>query len=148
MRLRWGFIPVLLLSYAVSCSTEKVFLQTNLLDHQNLALHIHPALEIEILGEKRLVQANIGIADERLRVIHIHDSDGVLHVESPVPHHFVLEDFFSIWGKTFTGKCIFEYCVDDDHALEMFVNGEKSDLYENLLLRDKDRIKIIYRKKE
>ena len=145
---RWGFIPVLLLSCTLSCSTKMDLLQINVLDDPNLALHLHPTLEIEILGERRVLPANIGRTDEGLRVIHTHDSDGVLHVESPVPHQFVLGDFFTIWGKTLTSKCIFEYCVDDDHGLEMFVNGEKSDLYEHLPLRDKDQIKVIYRKKE
>lgn len=148
MRFRWGFIPVVLLFYTISCSAQKNLLQINVLDHPNLALHIHPTLEIEILGERRVLPAHIGITDQRLRVIHTHDSDGVLHVESPVPHQFVLGDFFTIWGKTFTSKCILGYCVNNDHVLEMFVNGEKSDLYENLPLRDKGQIKIIYRKNE
>ncbi len=129
-------------------STKTDLLQINVLDNPNLALHIHPTLEIEILGERRVLLANIGITDEKLHVIHTHDSDGVLHVESPVPHQFLLRDFFTISGKTLTSKCIFEYCVDDDHVLDMFVNGEKSDLYENLPLRDKDQIKIIYKKNE
>ena len=146
MQLRWGFLSVLLLSCAISCSATKDLLQTNILDHSNLALHIHPTLEIEILGERRGLPSNIGITDEKLRVIHTHDPDGRLHVESPVPHQFALADFFTIWGKTFTGKCIFEYCIDGDHVLDMFVNGEKSELYENLPLKDQDRIKIIYRK--
>lgn len=148
MPLRWSFIPVLFLSCTLSCSTKTDLLQINVLDHSNLALHIHPTLAIEILGERWAFPANIGITDKKLRVVHTHESDGVLHVESPVPHQFVLGDFFTIWGKTLTSKCVFEYCVDDVHVLEMFVNGEKSDLYENLPLRDKDQIKIIYRKKE
>lgn len=148
MRLKWGFILVLLLSSTLSCSTKRDLLQINVLDDPNLALHIHPTLEIEIFGERRVLPANIGITDKKLHVVHTHDSDGVLHVESPVPHPFVLGDFFAIWGKTLTSKCVFEYCVDDDHVLEVFVNGEKSDLNENLPLSDKDQIKVIYRKKE
>ena len=148
MRLKWGFIFVLLLSCPLSCSTKTDLLQINVLDDPNLAFHIHPTLEIEILGERWVLPANIGITNKKLHVIHTHDSDGVLHVESPVPHQFELGDFFAIWGKTLSSKCVFEYCVDDDHVLEVFVNGEKSDLNENLPLSDKDQIKVIYRKKE
>ncbi len=148
IRSRWGLIPVLFLFCIVSCSTKNNILKINFLNHFSLALHIHPTLEIAILSEKRVIPANIGISNRGLRVIHAHHPDGVVHAGSPVPHQFVLADFFAIWGKTLTRECVFEYCVDGDHVLEMLVKDERSDLFGTLPLREQDRIKIVYRKKQ
>ncbi|HSU72638.1 MAG TPA: hypothetical protein VLJ21_02205 [Candidatus Binatia bacterium] len=124
--------------------TPKDPLQINLRDHNNLAMHIHPFLEIIINGKSFPIPANIGITDAGMRVIHTHDSTGKLHVESPYPTSLYLSDFFKIWGKRFDDQCIFDNCKDDTHDLKMYVNGEPSDLYGALLLRDGDRIKIVY----
>lgn len=129
-------------------------LATNLKDHTNLALHIHPVLEIELLGNKETIPANIGITGAEeiggggMRVAHTHDATGTLHIETPYPAQLYLKDFFYIWNKTFSPTCIFEYCSDDKHELKMFVNGKENELYENLPLQDKDAILIQYVAKE
>lgn len=122
-------------------------LSTNLYSHSGVALHIHPNLEIEILGQKQTIPANIGISGSVMRVIHTHDSTGKLHVESPVPHTFVLKDFFTIWGRNFNSSCIFEYCTNETHSLQFFVNGQPNSLYGDLPLKDLDNIKIVYAQK-
>ncbi len=106
--------------------------------------HIHPEIDIEILGERRTVPAEIGIENFGMRVIHTHTTDGIIHVESPVVQEFHLKHFFIIWGKNFNSTCIFDYCVDEDHTLTFTVNEQPNSEYENLPLRDKDRIKIAY----
>ena len=115
--------------------------------HTNVALHIHPSLEIEVLGEKQAIPANIGIEPGGMHVIHTHDATGELHIESPYPHQFSLKDFFTVWNRTFNNQCIFEYCVDEQHEILFTVNSIPNDQYENLPLRDPDKIRIIYKEK-
>lgn len=146
---RYIFQWVLLVAlglFIIAC-TPKDPLDINLKDHNNLAVHIHPYVEIEILGEKQLIPAEFGHTGDMMRVIHTHDNTGKLHVESPTPHQFYLEDFFAVWGRTFNESCIFEYCVDEEHELSVFVNGEKDERYGTIPLKDGDRIKILYQKK-
>ena len=119
-------------------------LSTNLYSHNSLALHIHPHLEIEINGQKEIIPINVGISGSVMRVIHTHDDTGKLHVESPVPHTFVLQDFFTIWGKTFSGDCIFEYCTNGTHELRVTVNGQPSAIFGEIPLKDLDNIKVVY----
>ncbi len=126
---------------------EENIMDVNLKEHKNLALHIHPFLEIEILGQKFTVPANIGISAKGMRVIHTHDATGKLHIESPYPHQFYLDDFFAIWGKNLNSSCIFDYCEDKSHELTFYVNGVKNEQREGIPLKDGDEIKIVYVKK-
>ena len=123
-------------------------LSYNLKSHSGgLSLHIHPHIEIEINGETQAIPANIGISPAGMRVIHTHETDGKLHIESPTPHQFVLKDFFLIWGKNFDETCIFENCIDETHELIVLLNDvEQSDI-ENVPLKDLDRVKIVYSEK-
>lgn len=113
-------------------------------EHSRIQLHIHPSLEIEILNQQFPVPQYIGITKKGMMVIHTHTADGILHVESPEPRTFYLADFFRIWGQNFNSTCIFDYCSDDNHTLNVYVNDQESNLYENIVLKDKDRIKIVY----
>lgn len=138
------FLFLFLLS---ACKQEPHVLDINLREHVNLALHIHPILEIEILGEPYIIPADTGISSEGMRVIHTHDETGKLHVEGPYPYDFVLGDFFTIWGKNFNSTCIFQYCENENYDLKMYVNGIESEEFENLLLLDRDLIQIVYEEK-
>ena len=146
--LYWGvgiaLAVVIVLFFMNRSSPPENVLDINLREHANLALHLHPKVQIKINGEDISIPTNIGISPTGMKVIHTHEGDGTLHVESPYPHQFYLEDFFTIWGKRFTDKCIFEYCEDASHALEVYVNGEKSNLYGLIPLYDHDEIRIIY----
>ena len=123
-------------------------LNTNLYSHNSLALHIHPHLEIEINGQKETIPTSVGISGSVMRVIHTHDDTGKLHVESPVPHTFVLQDFFTIWSKTFSSDCIFEYCNNATHELRVTVNGQPNMLFGEVPLKDLDNIRIVYGPKQ
>ncbi|HSB46615.1 MAG TPA: hypothetical protein VLD37_01275 [Candidatus Bilamarchaeum sp.] len=109
-----------------------------------LQLHIHPWLEIWIDGKNESIPANIGIDGGGIRVIHTHDETGKIHVESPWPHEFYLKDFFYIWGKRFDSECIFEFCTDANHTLDVYVDGARSGLYGDIPLEDGQKIKIVY----
>jgi len=115
-------------------------------DPQDLGMHIHLKIEIDILGTKYPLPADIGLS-EIVQPIHTHSSDGVVHVESPTPQQFYLKDFFAVWGKRFDEQCIVDMCADPTHEVVVFVNGERSQLYGDMPLRDNDHIRIVYREK-
>src|SRR5207244_304602 len=64
--------------------------------------HIHPHLDIVILGQKQEIPADIGIVAGCMNPIHTHDQSGQIHIESPEKRDFILADFFAVWNKTFT----------------------------------------------
>lgn len=115
----------------------------NIGGHTNLAMHIHPRIQIIIDGQQQQIPANIGVGHELMRPIHTHDSSGEIHVEGPCKRDFVVGDFFKIWGKEFSNECIFDNCIDSG-TLTMSVNGQQNTEFENLVLKDKDNIVINY----
>jgi len=118
------------------------------INHVNLSLHIHPHLEIVVNGEKQIIPANIGVTPSCMRPVHTHDQTGTLHIEWKRPRDFVLGEFFKVWGKTFNQNKILDYAVDENHELIVTVNGNRSEQYENLTMKDGDRIVIIYQEKQ
>jgi hypothetical protein len=111
-------------------------------------LHIHPHLEIDILGVKQAIPAGIGLSPNNHSVIHTHEEDGTLHVESSVPRTFYLKEFFNIWGKKFDNQCIFEYCNDAEHELKVYVNGKEDTRFGDIVLEKDQNIRIVYLKNE
>lgn len=89
------------------------------------ALHTHQHLDIFIHGKTTLIPAGIGIneAENFISPIHVHETDAVIHIESPQVRDFTLGQFFDVWGVRFTGNCLGAYCVDAKNNLAVFVNG-------------------------
>lgn len=110
--------------------------------------HIHPKLEIVVNGAKQPIPKNIGVLPSCMNPLHTHEEDGTLHVESPEQRDFTLADFFAVWNKSFTREQIFDHKVDAEHIIRITVNSEPSEMYENLVLRDKDNIVISYETRE
>ena len=110
-------------------------------------IHWHPELRITILGNNQEIPANIGIGATH-QPIHTHDNMGVMHLEFP---GLVKKDdarlgrFFEIWGKQFNQNCIFDKCVGPDGQLKMFVNGKENFEFENYVMRDGDKIEIVFK---
>ncbi len=109
-----------------------------LLPNLPLVVHIHPELYIEIDGVSQTVPTNIGLNDICERAVHTHDATGQIHVEAQVQREYVLKDFYDVWG---------EKIQKEGYDLVMTVDDEASIAYENLLLKDKQKIKLIYTKK-
>lgn len=118
-------------------------LELDLREHKHLALHIHPRLEIEVSGQPVPIPADIGVSPSGMRVIHTHETDGILHVEAPFPHEFVLGDFFTIWGVPFSDSCILDACGTPEQ-LKIYLNNQETPLRRELPLRDGDRIRIVW----
>jgi hypothetical protein len=102
-----------------------------------LVQHIHPELTIVVDGEKETIPANIGLGAQH-RVLHTHDTDGVIHVEAQDTRAYTLGDFFSVWGKTIER---------DGYSVELAVDGAPSEDFDNLVLKDKQQIVLTYTKK-
>lgn len=151
----WLFIGTLLflgliyymISLAVnnqdSCTTQPAK-EINIGSHNNLALHIHAFLTITINGEAVEIPANIGIEPGIMRPTHTHDTSGKIHIEGPCPRTFTLGDFFDVWGQTLNETCVMNSCEDATHMLTMYVNGIESTEYRNLILKDGDKIELVY----
>lgn len=134
----WSIAGVI--NQGAECRTQPAT-EINIGGHSNIALHIHPMLEIYIDGEKQLIPSNVGISPGVMRPVHTHDASGELHVEGPCVRDFTLGDFFDIWGKEFSSERIFDKKTDGGE-LKMFVDGEESNEFRDLILRDGQRIRI------
>lgn len=107
--------------------------------------HIHQHLTLILNKQEAEVPANIGIDNaDCMHSIHTHDATGQIHVEAPVQKDFILGDFFFLWGKAFSKDQIGDLKVDSTHGLKMFINGQESSDFENLILKDKQDIVIDY----
>lgn len=103
-------------------------------NHVGSGMHIHTDLRIGINESRQEIPANIGVSANCMRPLHTHDNTGKIHVEFPRQHNFTLGEFFKVWDKPFPGE------------ISITVNGEPNTEYENLILRDQDRIEIKYAK--
>ena len=109
-------------------------------------LHWHPELSIYIKGKKQEIPKDIGIGAIH-QSIHTHDSSGVIHMEMQgliTKDDTKLDKFFTIWGKQFNSKCIFDSCNSSSSSVKMFVNSKENKDFENYLMKDKDSIEIRY----
>ncbi len=113
-------------------------------------LHWHPNLTINILGETQEIPANVGMISQEMP-IHTHAKDGVIHLEfagSVGKDDIKLGKFFQIWGKKFNKDCIFDKCSGSEGQLKMLVNGKENFEFDNYVMRDGNKIEIIFEKEE
>lgn len=113
-----------------------------------IGMHIHPYLTIKILGQEEKIPANIGVTPSCMRPVHTHDDTGSLHLEYPRKVDVKLSEFFRVWGKTFNKDQILDKKVDEKHEIRVTVNGELSSDFDNLMMKDGDRIVIEYLQKK
>lgn len=109
--------------------------------------HIHPHLTILINGAQQVIPAGTGISLSCMHPLHIHDTTGTIHVESPEQRDFTLGDFFAVWQKPFSKDQILDYKADGRHEIAMTVDGQPSSEFENLVLKDKQEVVIEYKTK-
>ncbi len=87
--------------------------------------HIHAHVSIYVNGQLSSVPAQIGIAPDGscLYWLHTHTSDGVIHIEAPAGHSFVLGNFLDIWGKRFQ-QLSYPGELDQVSGWQVYVNGK------------------------
>lgn len=122
---------------------RSALLAFTLREHANPAAHYHARLGLRIHGAPVEVPANVGITGLGMRVIHTHDASGEIHIESPRPFDFTLGDFFTVWGKTLTERCLLDDCASATGTLTMLVNDATSTAYGNHVMSDSERIELI-----
>ncbi len=95
------------------------------LSAEGTVLHIHQHLDIYLHGKPVSVPANIGIdqADGFISELHVHDTSGVVHVESPTQKDFNFGQFMDVWGVKFDATHLGSYVSDSTSKLKFFVNG-------------------------
>ncbi len=117
------------------------------LAQEGTALHIHQHLDLLINGNVVSVPAGIGIneAQNFISPIHVHDTTGIIHVESPTIQDYTLGQFFDIWGLKFSATCIGSYCTDATHTLKVYENGTLlSGDPRSLVLKPHAELMIVY----
>jgi hypothetical protein len=91
---------------------------------EGTAVHIHQHLDLYVDGRRVQVPALIGIDPAvGYAPLHVHDTSGVIHVESPTVRTYTLGQFFAVWGVRFTPTCLGGYCAGGDRRLRVYVNG-------------------------
>ena len=114
--------------------------------------HYHLQLNITINGERIEIPTNIGFEKDEndetlfLHPIHTYDNSGRVHVETTKNTTAKLGFFFEIWGEDFSSERILGHSVDESHSLEMTVNEEKVDTFEETILEPLIEIEITYKK--
>ena len=117
------------------------------LSAEGSVLHIHQHLDIFVNGQPVPVPALIGInqAAGFISPIHVHDTSGIIHVESPIQQTFTLGQFFDIWGVRLTKDCVGGYCATATSTLKVYANGT---LYQGdprvLPLTEHEEIVVVY----
>jgi hypothetical protein len=108
------------------------------------AYHIHPHLVVRANGQDILAPKGLGMLPGCIRPLHVHENDGIIHVENAFKRDFTLGEFFKVWGETLSRDQVLSFKRDDKHDLLMTVDGKPSDAWENLVLEDKQQIVITY----
>ena len=91
---------------------------------EGTAVHIHQHLDLYVDGRRVPVPALIGIDPAvGYAPLHVHDTSGVIHVESPTVRSYTLGQFFAVWGVRFTPTCLGGYCASGDRQLRVYVDG-------------------------
>jgi hypothetical protein len=72
--------------------------------NEQLAYHNHAHLSIYVNGSAVSLPAGIGIAPDNSCIywLHTHDSNGVIHIESPNANTYSLGTFFKLWEDHFS----------------------------------------------
>ena len=114
--------------------------------------HYHLQLNITINGERVEIPTNVGFEKDEngetlfLHPIHTYDNSGRVHVETTKDATAKLGFFFEIWGEEFSSEKIMGYSVNETHNLEMTVNEQKVDTFEETILEPLIEIEITYKK--
>ena len=109
-------------------------------------LHWHAELNIKIFSQVQQIPAGVGLGIAE-NPIHTHDTDSVIHMEFSglvTKNDLKISRFFKIWGKRFNKDCVLDKCSGQDGQVKMMVNGEPNSEFENYIMKDNDKIEIIF----
>lgn len=138
------FIIGAILGFVALFTSKSVTKESEIISRRGI--HWHTLLTIKILGQYQDIPANVGLGIAE-NPVHTHAADGVLHMEFPglvKKDDIEVGKFFEIWGKKFNKDCIFDKCSGSDGQLKMFVNDKENLEFESYIMRDGDKIEIIF----
>ncbi len=121
---------------------------------------IEANLQLWVDGSQIAIPANVGVGGSGpLTFVHTDATDNKLQIDNTngqVASDFVtLGDFFDTW-RTDGGLAgnnpdsflsdlqLFDNTVDAEHALQLYVNGQRTDAFEDYQIHDGDRIVLVY----
>lgn len=110
----------------------------------NNGMHWHSDLTITILGKKQEIPI-VGLEGAH-KPIHTHE-DKKIHMEFNgvvKESDITLGQFFKTWGKTFNKDCIFDKCNGSEGRVVMMVNLKENSEFEKYIMKDNDRIDILF----
>jgi flagellar basal body-associated protein FliL len=137
-------VLIAIMAYAVTVYSENLQ-KPNLKFGPLGSEHVHAAFAVKINGEKlNFSQPQYQV---RSKYIHVENNDGnTLHRHATrVP----VGEFFRSVGMNVTNNCFTlenktSYCSNGTSNLEFYVNGNKTNSIANYVLKDNDRILIVY----
>jgi hypothetical protein len=112
---------------------------------EGVAEHLHTDLQLFGRGRSVEIPAGIGMpaGANCLYWLHTHNSDGIVHIESPVVRTFTLGDFFDIWGEPLSRTEAAQLKAPRGAALLITVNGKRwTRDPRSIPLRDREQIVI------
>ncbi len=89
--------------------------------------HFHAHMTMLKDGVNLILPADIGIRKDLdcLYWLHTHESDGIIHIETPGRADFTLGQFFDIWGKPLTKTQAGDLIAKPSEELRYYVDGER-----------------------
>lgn len=87
--------------------------------------HFHAHLALLQDGNPVALPANIGISQEAqcLYWLHTHQTDGIIHIESPGASTFTLGQFFDIWDQPLSSTQAGPLVVPAGQMLHIYIGG-------------------------
>jgi hypothetical protein len=108
--------------------------------------HFHAHLQIYVNGEEVTVPSDIGVDPEQsptaMAGLHTHDESGTIHNEAG--SDATLGAFFAVWGVPFSEQELGPYEASRSKVVRMWVDGQPSEEFGDLLLEDGQEIVIAY----
>jgi hypothetical protein len=101
-------------------------------------------LSIRVNGLEQAIPPQLGVGAAGNLPVHTGDGSGWIHLDSPVPYTFHLQDIFTTWGQPFSPTQVLGYQADDSHPLTVEVNKQPTADWGDLVLRNSDEIVIRY----
>lgn len=93
---------------------------------EGTADHYHAHLDVIVDGKTVAVPAGVGIDEQRQRIsaLHIHDGNGVIHIESPTSGTpYYLGQLFREWNVALSQTQIGDLHADATNSFTAYVNG-------------------------
>lgn len=112
---------------------------------EGAAEHIHAYLGLFDRGRPVTVPAAVGIPQgaDCLYWVHTHNTDGFIHIESPVRRSFTLGEFFDVWGPELSWTQAASLKAPRGQRLTIWVDGARWNGHDPRAIRLHDHQTIV-----